>query len=186
MNSRVWHAWVVDDNLVDSKRTSNTLDELGFEVVALHAEDAFIRKVEESVRSKDFPDLVVLDLRLPWSSSEQLADDALADGLRCVRTLRSRPGFAHTAVLIYSAFVKHELVESRLREFKLAHVIDKRNPEDLTVVVSNLFPNTLQTPKSRAGRTARWAEAHLLRISAIVAAVSGIGGFILWVWHQFH
>ena len=167
MNGRVWRAWLVDDNLVDSKRTTGSLGAMGFEVDGLHTEQEFVSNLKQSVRRKVYPDLIVLDLRLPWSTSEQLAVNALTDGLRCMRMIENEPGFTHTAVLIYSAFVKSELVVSHLREFQLAHIIDKRNPEELRVVVSNLFPNALQSRKSRAGRMTRWTEATLLRVGAI-------------------
>jgi hypothetical protein len=103
-----------------------------------------------------------------------------------MRVIEEEPGFSHTAVLVYSAFVKHELVLSRLRDFQIAHIIDKQNPEELPVVVSNLFPSALQSRKSRTLRMTLRTEATLIRVSKILAAIVGIATFILWLWHLFH
>jgi hypothetical protein len=70
---------------------------------------------------------------------------------------------------------------------ELAHIIDKRDPDELPVIVSNLFPSALQSRKARAGRVTHWTEATLIRVSGIIAAISGIAALVLWLWsHFFH
>ena len=173
--------WVVEDNPTYRKEIIETLRDVGVRPLELPAMARLIDAIASIGHGASKPDVIVLDLRLPWKDEATLAADATSGGLECLDLLRFDPEIAAVPVVIYSAFVQDELIAKRLRQYQPLTIVDKLEPARLRTVLKNVLvyqpPRFRRRMKMLLGET----EGHLLKIAAAVAGTVTIIGAVTWV-----
>ena len=125
------------------------------------------------------PDLVLLDVRMPHM-----------DGLACLDEIRKR--FPEVKVVMLSASMNHELVETALRRGASAYVVKSVDPADLPStlrqVVSGTVFSTVGVPDSSGSTGARAAGLTERETAILRAAARGLSNEEiareLWVTQQ--
>jgi CheY-like chemotaxis protein len=120
------------------------------------------------------PDIVILDLRLPWAAPAALADNAISGGLDCLQLLRQEPSTSNVPVVIFSAFVHDDLINSQLLAYQPLSLVDKLEPDRLRLVVENLLPSRRLDVVDQLSRMGTMGERRLLRLAAIIGALTTI------------
>jgi CheY-like chemotaxis protein len=178
-------AWVIEDNAKSRTEANEALRSLAVEPRMITTLEEFATAMSDVSDGGPPPDVVIVDLRLPWADNAQLAANALVDGLSCLTSLRGQPKTAAVPVVIYSAFVHDELVMAELKPHRPFTVVDKLEPARLAIVVNNLLPDRPARKLDRAKRLGRASEGMLLRVAAAVAAGTAVVGcclaFARWV-----
>lgn len=186
--SRQPSAWLIEDNARVRADVSATLRSAGFDVQELASQGSFVLALSRvEMATASVPRVLVLDLRLPWGEDFDLAENAMAAGLWCLELLRQEPLTASVPVVIYSAFVRDELVSEKLAPHQPVTVVDKMEPDRLRVVIENLLPGLQPKLPWRLKRFGKRGENRLLRIGALSAAIVAIAGVITlaihWITH---
>lgn len=169
-------AWVIEDNAQSRKEASEALGSLAIEPRMITTIEEFETAMSHVSGGAPPPDVVIVDLRLPWADNAQLAANALFGGMSCLTSLRRQPKTAVVPVVIYSAFVHDELVMAQLKPHRPFTVVDKLEPARLAVVVANLLPDRPARKLDQAKRFGRASEGMLLRLAAVIAAGTAVVG----------
>jgi CheY-like chemotaxis protein len=181
-------AWLVDDNAYDRANARDLLRARRLDYVEIGSREAFQSALDDSRNGvTESPDIVILDLRLPWTDDSTLAVNAMSVGLECINLLRAEPSTAGAPIVVFSAFVENdELVRSYLYDYQPLTIVDKIQQSSLFLRVDNLLPTRRQR---RRDIVVRWAQRHersLLRIGALAAAVVAIGTLVAAVTGAFN
>ena len=174
-------AWLIEDNPESIMDASATLRKSGFRTVVIDTLEGFEAHVAGLSKGERELDLVVLDMRLPWTDLSALAQNPFDMGLRCLELLREQPNAAHIPIVVYSAFIDNELVTSQLQPHQPLTLVDKMEDERLAVVVQNLVPTAKSTYAGQLRRLVKRGESKVLRVGALVAAFTALVFALLWV-----
>lgn len=166
--------WVIDDNGRSRADAIAMLGDLGIRAVGLATKADFEAAVQDVSSAKSAPDVIVLDLRLPWEDEAILVENALAGGVACLERLKASGATRQTPVIVFSAFVDDELVRAQLRPYAPAAIIDKAASDRLPLVVDNVLPNRPPPPRDVMKRVVAKGEHQVLRAGALIGAVTGI------------
>jgi CheY-like chemotaxis protein len=180
-------AGVVDDNETSRVLVSAVVRKLGVRPTGIATEAAFLRALATASGSTPAPDLVVLDLYLPWRDKALLAENRLAGALACLEKLKGAAATRGVPVVIFSAFAQDDLVKEQLRPYQPAAIIDKsENSARLLMVIDNVLPNRPRRTRDVVRRFGLAGEHELLRISALIGALTAIltlvGILVRWFW----
>jgi CheY-like chemotaxis protein len=181
--------WVIDDNGRSRADAIGALRSIGIEAIGLAAETELDAALAAASISSHAPDLIVLDLRLPWADEATLVENALACGLACLQRLKTTEVTSNTPVIVFSAFVDDELVRSQLRPYAPAAIIDKTDEdrlERLPIVMDNVLPNRPVRTRETVRRIALTGEHQVLRAGALIGAITAIATIVAlvvrWIW----
>jgi CheY-like chemotaxis protein len=180
-NSDEARAWVVDDNGRSRADAAASLRSIGVRSIPIATRAEFLARLAQAGDTESVPDLVVLDLRLPWEPEDELVDNPLVGGIRCLRELQSEHATARVPVVVFSAFVEDELVRAELRPYEPAAIVDKIDPTRLAVVADNVLPSRKPRVRDHARSFGQKSERQLLRIAGLIGAFTAIAGFLALV-----
>jgi CheY-like chemotaxis protein len=167
-------AWVVDDNGKSRADACDALRSIGVHATPIVSDDEFLNALATASGSAPAPDLVVLDLRLPWGDEASLVQNALVAGLTCLQRLREAPATRHVPVIVFSAFVDDDLVKNQLRPYRPAAIIDKLEKARLPVVAENVLPDRAMRTRDVVQRLGLKGEHQVVRVGALIGAVTAI------------
>lgn len=131
------------------------------------------------------PDLVVLDLRLPWGEESALQASAISGGIGCLELLRQEPATKNLTVIIYSAFLDDERIKEALSGHGPLIIVDKIDQGRLKTKLENLVSDRRSPYFFRTRRFAKATESTVLRLGAIATAVIAIIAVLVWLIHHF-
>ena len=174
-------AWVVDDHRNDRRAVRDLLAGLRLDFREIGSQEAFIDALNAAGVTDPTPQLVILDLRLPWADDSTLAANALYAGLGCLGLLRQEPATAKCPVVVFSAFVRDEMIAEELAPHQPLTVVDKTEPAALVTKVANLIPDNQDRMGDRLRRFLTSRERTLLRMGAIAAAIAAIAALVTLV-----
>lgn len=168
-------AWVVDDDAHSRADVQETLRVLKFRRVSASSQSEFVHLLEDVADGIAAPpDLVVMDLRLPWAEEAVLVRNPLAGGQGCLGLLRQEPLTSNVPVIVYSAFVRDDLISRELIPYQPLIVVDKVESARLPLVVKNLVPVRQLSLVARVTRFVASGERRWLRVAAVVGPVFAI------------
>jgi CheY-like chemotaxis protein len=167
-------AWVVEDNEKSLADVAKTMRQAGLRVREIPTQERFVEILATVGTIETSPDIVILDLRLPWAAPAALADNAISGGLDCLQLLRQEPSTSNVPVVIFSAFVHDDLINSQLLAYQPLSLVDKLEPDRLRLVVENLLPSRRLDVVDQLSRMGTMGERRLLRLAAIIGALTTI------------
>ncbi len=178
--------WIVDDNPRSLQEIREALRNLDLEVSELRTQDEFVTALSELQTYRARPDVVVLDLHLPWDGLSKQDSAAELGGIGCLALLRQEEATRDVAVVVYSAFVEGDaLIRGRLAQFSGVTLVSKPEKERLRTVVENLLPYASTRTVWRLLRAGQSGERNLLRLAAIIGAVTVVVGAVLYLLRLF-
>lgn len=178
--------WLVEDNPDQRAQTVADLRSLKLSVLEIGTLEEFDRRVARTTTGERAPDVVIVDLRLGWSSKDILAVDPIRDGLLCIESLKTNVTTSSTPIVVYSAFVYDELIANRLTPYRPLVVVDKIDRERLKLTLANLGVARPRNRRLTGIRQAFFAgERRLLRIGALIGAVTVTAGALIWLTRLF-
>jgi CheY-like chemotaxis protein len=167
-------AWVVDDHGTDRRIAKELLSSLRLEFREIGSQESFIVALNTAGNTDPTPDVILLDLRLPWADDDTLAANALHAGLGCLALLRQEPATAACPVVVFSAFVRDDGITRALMPYQPLTLVDKSRPASLVTKVSNLISEDRATMGYRLRRFLTSRERTLIRLGAVAGAIVAI------------
>lgn len=177
-------AWIVDDNAKSRADVSDVVRRVRLSPVQLATQSELVDRLTRVSDGERVPAIIVLDLRLPWLAARESNATAISGGLECLALLRQEPSTAQVPVVIYSAFVRDDVINNELRVHQPISLVDKRDGlPQLRVVLENILPQTATL--TRRDRLSRWFatnERLLIRVGSLAAAGTAIWAAVAWIF----
>jgi|SRR5215813_6718617 len=163
-------AWVVEDNAKSLSDVKKVIRRKRLRAREISTQRQFVEVLSTIGSDEPAPDIIILDLRLPWTDPEVLVENAIAGGLGCLELLRQEPLTRNVPVVIFSAFVHDELIYSGLAPLDVT-TVDKMEPDRLRTVVDNLLPTAHLSLLDKLPSIGKEGEHRLLRTAAVAGAI---------------
>jgi len=178
-------AWIVEDNAKSRFEVSEALRAVGALPVVLASQKDFVDALSSVAAGEPPPDLIVLDLRLPWGEESALLASAISGGVGCLELLRQEPTTKDVSVIIYSAFVNDARIKEELSPHEPLIIVDKIDHGRLGITLESLISGRRRRSFFQIYRIADIAQGGILRLGAIATALIAIAAIIVWLIHQF-
>jgi CheY-like chemotaxis protein len=164
----------VEDNAKSLSDVKRMIRRRRLQILGVSTQQQFVEVLSAMGPDRPAPDIVILDLRLPWADQQILAKNAIAGGLGCLELLRQEPLTRDVSVVIYSAFVNDNLITSQLAPLGVT-IVDKTEPERLRSVVDNMLPTaTLSFLDKLSSLGGKKAWAFIIGLATVVGAVAAV------------
>jgi len=168
-------AWIVEDNAKSLSEVKGIIRKRRLQILGIPTQRQFVEVLSAIGPARHAPDIVILDLRLPWDDPSVLAKNAIAGGLKCLGLLRQEQLTRNVPVVVYSAFVHNDLITSQLALYRDVTIVDKTEPERLRSVVENILPTaTLSILDKLSSPGWKRAWTFVLGLAALAGAVAAV------------